>query len=212
MSAHFGHEPVRRRTPEAAPRLARVEAVHGGARVPGLDGFLAEVQQRAYRFAFYELWDREAALDAVQDSMLRLTERYADRPASEWPAIFFTILRNRTTDVKRWRLLERVRGLVRGERRDDGAPELWDGVAGPAHELPEAQVAAREQRAAIDTALRALPERQRQVFLLREWQGLSTLETAATLGCSAGAVKQHHFRALKALRARLSEVWDDDTQ
>lgn len=197
--------------PETASRLALAAAMRGGASVPGLDAFLADVQQRAYRFAFYELWDREAALDAVQDSMLRLTERYADRPVGEWPAIFFTILRNRTTDAKRWRLVERVRGLVRNERRDEDTPDPWDSVAGPAHERPEARLAARQQKTAIDSALRALPERQRQVFLLRECQGLSTLETAQALGCSAGAVKQHHFRALKALRARLSEVWDNDT-
>ena len=85
-----------------------------------IETFLARIEHRAYRFALYELWDREAALDAVQDSMCRLVERYADRPATEWPAIFFTILRNRTTDAKRWRMMERLRGLLPfGSRNDD---------------------------------------------------------------------------------------------
>lgn len=188
---------------------------HGNAATPGrpvLDAFLAGVEQRAYRFAYYELWDRDAALDAVQDSMLRLAERYADRPSAEWPAIFFTILRNRTTDAKRWRLTQRLRGFLTPTRRGDDTDSLWEHVAGPTHERPDAKLAAREQRAAIERALQALPARQRQVFLLRELQGLSTIETARAMGCSAGAVKQHYFRALKALRAGLSEVWDHDTR
>ncbi len=193
-----------------------VSAVKSGspARLPALDAFLAEVERRAYRFALYETRDRDVALDVVQDSMLKLAERYADRPASEWPAIFFTILRNRATDAKRWRLAQQLRGLVwRDTARDDGDDESpWEKLAGPAHERPDARLNAREQRGAIDAALRALPSRQRQVFLLREWQGLSTLETAQAMGCSAGAVKQHYFRALRALRARLSEVWYDDTR
>lgn len=196
--------------PETAPRVAVADPGGTGKSGPALDRFLAEVERRAYRFAFYELWDRDAALDAVQDSMLRLAERYAGRPATEWPALFFTILRNRTTDAKRWRLAERVRGFLRNDALDVNA--LWDSIAAPGHERPDARLAARQQRAAIDTALRALPKRQRQVFLLREWQGLSTLEAAQAMGCSAGAVKQHYFRALKALRAQLSEVWNDETR
>ncbi len=67
------------------------------------------------------------------------------------------------------------------------------------------------RRRALEQALGELPLRQRQVFLLREWQGFSVEETARILGCSAGAVKQHHFRALKALRGKLAEVWHDES-
>ncbi|WP_197703175.1 RNA polymerase sigma factor [Sulfurifustis variabilis] len=185
-------------------------AVEGASTGQTLGQFLASVEHRAYRFALYELWDREAALDAVQDSMLRLTERYADRPSAEWPAIFFTILRNRATDAKRWRAWRRVRGLLRGDRygeEDDPLASIPSPVDGP-----DAGAEARQQRERIEEALRALPARQRQVFLLREWQGLTAVETAQVLGCSVGAVKQHHFRALKALRAKLSEVWHGETR
>ncbi len=175
-----------------------------------MESFLAGVEQRAYRFALYELWDREAALDAVQDSMWRLVERYRRRPAAEWPALFFTILRNRTTDAKRWRGLQRLYGLIRGAGKDDGERErLWANIPAAAHETPEAQHGAAEQRRALERALAELPARQRQVFLLREWQGLSTAEAAQVLGCSEGSIKQHHFRALQALRAKLAEVWHE---
>lgn len=190
--------------------VAPASAGEGAPAEQTLEQFLAGVEHRAYRFALYELWDREAALDAVQDSMLRLTERYAGRPSAEWPAIFFTILRNRATDAKRWRTWQRVRGLLGGDRStedDDPLASIPSPIGGP-----DAGAEARQRRERIEEALRTLPARQRQVFLLREWQGLTAVETAQVLGCSVGAVKQHHFRALKALRTRLSEVWHDETR
>ena len=179
---------------------------------PTIESFLADVEQRAYRFAMYELWDRDAALDAVQDSMWRLVERYGAKPAAEWPALFFTILRNRTTDAKRWRVVERMRGLFGGGARNDEAHErALLAVPASAEETPEAQRTATEQRHALEHALAELPGRQRQTFLLREWEGMTTAETAQALGCSVGTVKQHHFRALQALRAKLSKVWHEQT-
>lgn len=178
-----------------------------------LEAFLRDVEQKAYRFAHYELWDRDAALDAVQDSMLKLATHYRDRAPMEWPALFFTILRHRTVDALRARKLERLRGLFTGRRRaDEDEPEgaAWERLPAPAHEGPEAIAATRQRRRAVDTALRQLPARQRQVFLLRELQQLTTEETAQVLGCSVGTVKQHHFRALTALRALLTEAGNHD--
>ena len=175
--------------------------------------FLRDIEQKAYRFAHYELWDRDAALDAVQDSMLRLATRYRDRPSSEWPALFFTILRHRTVDAQRARRLDRLRGLFGGRRRgdaDDNDESSWERLPAPSHEGPETVTATAQQRRALDAALHRLPARQRQVFLLRELQELSSVETAQVLGCSVGAVKQHHFRALAALRALLTEDWHHD--
>lgn len=177
-----------------------------------IEAFLAGVEHRAYRFALYELRDRDAALDAVQDSMWRLVERYSDRPANEWAALFFTILRNRATDAKRWRIGQQLRGLLNGNRRrseEHDQEDPWVNISAPVHESPEAQQLASEQRSALEQALQNLPARQRQVFLLREWQGMTTAETAQALGCTEGTVKQHHFRALQALRSSLSEVWHE---
>lgn len=173
-----------------------------------IEAFLESVEHRAYRFALYELRDRDAALDAVQDAMWRLVEKYSDRPSAEWPALFFTILRNRTTDAQRWRIAQRLRGLLGGFAGGNAdADDAWLDLPAPANESPEAERAASEQRYALERAIADLPARQRQVFLLREWQGMTTLETAQALGCSEGTIKQHHFRALQTLRTKLSEVW-----
>lgn len=186
----------------------------------GLEGFLAGVEQRAYRIARAALWDHEQALDVVQDSMLKLVEKYSGRAESEWPALFFTILSNRINDVRRWRRVREntarvlsVFGIGGGDSDDEETERLRATTQGEplaANLSPDAALHARRQRAAIDAAVAQLPERQRQVFLLREWQEFSIKETAATLGCTEGTVKQHHFRALKALRESLAEVWNHE--
>ncbi len=49
-------------------------------------------------------------------------------------------------------------------------------------------------------ALEDLPPKQRAVVVLRYYEDLTELETARALDCSVGAVKQHHSRAIRALR------------
>lgn len=172
-----------------------------------LEAFLARSAHRAYRFARCLSLDHDAALDAVQESMLKLVEHYAHRPQTEWPALFFTILRNAIRDMQRWRLRWSWPFAAARRDADDGSEAAAVDIASSA----EARYAAGRQRAALEHAILDLPLRQRQVFLLREWQGFSIEETARILGCSEGSVKQHHFRALQALRRQLSEVWHEHT-
>ena len=179
---------------------------------------LDEVQHKAYRIALYRLGERESALDAVQDSMLRLVERYPNKPHSELVPLFYTILNNRITDAHRWNRLRRggyrllaALGVAAGEPGTGAETAPHDPAARADHE-PDAELLGSELRRQIDRALWRLSDRQRTVFLLREWQGLSVEETARVVGCSAGSIKQHHFRALRALRRELAGVWDDETQ
>ena len=135
--------------------------------------------------------------------MLKLAERYPDRPEGEWPALFHRILHSRIMD---WFRRNKVRGrwrvwLAGGEERGDplenqpAAPSV-----GPEHG------AAREQMTqALEAALHALPARQQQAFLLRAWEGLDVAQTASAMGCSQGSVKTHYSRAVHALRGRLAE-------
>jgi len=183
-----------------------------------LESFFAEHEDKAFYVAYAALWDREAALDAVQESMLRLVQYYRHKTADEWPALFRTILNSRINDIRRKRLLEQgkhklvsLTGLFRGNRDDENdnsefelpAQERTDGVT-----APEVEYIAQELRQHITQALHSLSERQRQVFILREWRGMSITETATTLGCSENSIKQHHFRAMRELRKKLAEVWD----
>jgi RNA polymerase sigma-70 factor (ECF subfamily) len=183
-----------------------------------LEAFFVEHEEKAFYIAYGALWDREAAMDAVQESMLRLVQYYRHKPAADWPALFRTILNSRINDVRRKRLLEQgkhrlvsLTGLFRGKRDDDQDDSEYDLPAADRSDgasAPEVEYIAQELRQRVAQALQALSERQRQVFILREWRGMSISETAATLGCSENSIKQHHFRAMRELRKQLAEVWD----
>ena len=167
-----------------------------------LDQFLAGVERRAFRLAELALGQREDALDAVQDSMVKLMQ-YRRRPASEWAPLFWSILRRQLTDRHRRNAVrKRVLGFFgRSDELREDPIETWpDPQADPARQFAE-QSAWR----ALGRALRALPARQRECFLLRELQGLNVAETAAAMGCSEGSVKTHLSRAIGALRHHLED-------
>jgi len=167
-----------------------------------LNQFCAQVRVRATRMALIELRDAAAAADVVQDSLLKLVSHYHDRPAQEWPPLFYSILRNRITDVHRRRKMEKIFDFFFSSDDEDDAPPSWESIAdsalGPEAELANAQLAGR-----IADALSALSPRQREAFLLREMEGLSIVDTAAAMKVSEGSVKTHHMRALTRLRELL---------
>jgi RNA polymerase sigma-70 factor (ECF subfamily) len=181
-----------------------------------VDKFLAESEYKAFKIALYALRDEQAALDVVQDAMFKLVQKYSNKPESEWPALFFTILNNRITDVRRWRKLHEAAGRTISlfRSREGGEEDLIESGLGadknPPQNQPETAVLAKQLRNEIDKALEYLSDRQRQVFILREWQGMSVRDTASVLGCSEGSVKQHHFRAMRSLREKLAGVWNHE--
>jgi RNA polymerase sigma-70 factor (ECF subfamily) len=171
-----------------------------------LEAFLASVERKAFRIAQIALRHEADALDVVQDAMMQLSSRYASRPAQEWKPLFYRILENRVRDVQRRRSVRnRVMSYMpwRGEDEEEAVDPVEQAVdQGP---LPPAQLESDEAMAALEQAIAALPTRQRQAFLLRNFEGLDVAETAAAMKCSPGSVKTHYFRALQALRSKLGE-------
>jgi RNA polymerase sigma-70 factor (ECF subfamily) len=172
-----------------------------------LDQFLASVEKRAFKIAQLGLRNEDDALDAVQDSMMKLVQSYAARPADEWRPLFYRILTNRVRDMQRRRT---VRGrimawLPAGDAQDD---DEYDPIAqAPSPDVsPARRLELDEAIGVLETAVAELPARQQQAFLLRNFEGLDVAETASAMGCSEGSVKTHYFRALENLRARLGEV------
>lgn len=179
-----------------------------------LDAFLAAVERKAFVIARLSVGNDDDALDIVQDAMLRLCENYADRPASEWAPLFYRILDNRIVDRHRPRGFER---LKRWLGPAGAAPDGFDGGLGPdavdllpgAVSGPDELADASRHIASLNARLAQLPHRQRQVFLLRCWQGMGVEETARALGISAGSVKTHLSRAMAALGRHFQEVSDE---
>jgi len=180
------------------------DSTQDGARA--LDMFLASVERKAFRIAQIALRHEADALDVVQDAMLQLSSRYGSRPPEEWRPLFYRILENRVRDVQRRRSVRnRVMSYMPWNKDDDedAADPIDQAVDRGA--LPPAQLESDEAMAALEQALAGLPARQRQAFLLRNFEGLDVAETAAAMKCSQGSVKTHYFRALKALRSKLGE-------
>ena len=167
----------------------------GGA--PTLDGFLAAIGARAFRFAELGLRHRDDALDAVQDAMMKMLG-YRDRPASEWTPLFWSILRSRIVDAQRRRLF-RLRWMLPQAATDE---EIDWSDTGPDPSRSHDQ---REAYARLADALRALPARQREAFTLRVLEDLDVATTARVMGCSEGSVKTHLFRARESLQHQLEE-------
>ncbi len=174
-----------------------------------MNQFLMDVEKKAFRMAQLAVSNPEDAMDIVQDSMLILARKYAKRPATEWPPLFFRILQNRIRDCYRRRASHnRVFSLFSAFRGDDD-DALDIGQLHPSPEVtqPEARSALDGATAEVERALVTLPLRQRQAFLLRSWEGLSVAETATAMDCSEGSVKTHYSRAVHKLRDVLGDHW-----
>lgn len=175
-----------------------------------LNDFLRSVEKRAFKRSVYLVRDDDAALDIVQDAMMRLAEKYFDRPAAELPLLFQRILSNATMDWFRRQkvrrsLIQNMSDFESGDPQDDfdllEALETADGAMGSlsaADEVSRAQILR-----AIDREVAELPARQREAFLLRYWEEMDIAETAAVMGCSEGSVKTHCSRAVHALAKTL---------
>ena len=161
--------------------------------------FLAGIEGRAFRFAEVALRQRDDALDAVQDAMMKMLA-YRDRTPSEWQPLFWSILRNRIIDVQR-RGLFRLRWLIPGSTDKEGEPLDW-ADDGPD---PSRNHDSREAWTRIGDALKNLPARQREAFTLRVLEELDVADTAKAMGCSEGSVKTHLSRARDALQRQLEE-------
>jgi RNA polymerase sigma-70 factor (ECF subfamily) len=171
-----------------------------------LNRFLMDVEKRALRIAEISVRDRDEALDIVQEAMIKLARKYADREHAEWAPLFYRILQNGVRDWRRRRMLRnRVMSWFGGGDSDEYDPVAL--AADPAGRTPDEQLQSREAMRSLERALTALPLRQREAFMLRTFEGLDVAGTALAMGCSAGSVKTHYSRAVHSLRETLGEHW-----
>lgn len=158
----------------------------------------------------FAVHEEDAALDIVQDAMLKLAEKYGDRPEEEFPMLFQRILQNTIRDYYRrskvrsmWTTVLSAFSGDEDEEHDPletiAADEDDNGLKTPESKLLQAQTLT-----AIEDEIKKLPARQREAFLMRYWEDMDVAETAAAMGCSEGSVKTHCSRATHALAAALS--------
>ena len=155
-------------------------------------------QHRLVRFAERMLGDSDMAQDIAQEAFLRLW-----RSRSSWPAAhdlgsyLFRITRNLCVDYIRTRHPTAVLNEV------DGFEPVTD--ADPATTIQFRALAEQVRCIVI-----ALPELQREVFVLSHYEELSYREIAAIVGCPIGTVASRKFQAVETLRRRLGRWADSD--
>lgn len=176
-----------------------------------LSEFLQSIEKRAYKRSLYHVRDEEAALDIVQDSMMKLAEHYGDKPVNELPMLFQRILSNTTLDwfrrnTTRKALFSNFSDFESG--KDDGDFDILEALS--SENESQKSLSAEDNFASsatvrdIEEEIQNLPLRQREAFLLRYWEDLDVSETAAAMGCSEGSVKTHCSRAIQSLSKALT--------
>ncbi|WP_047540896.1 RNA polymerase sigma factor [Methylotenera versatilis] len=175
-----------------------------------ISDFLRDVERRAFKQTVYAVREEQAALDIVQDSMLKLAEKYADKPVAEYPMLFQRILQNTMRDFWRrqkvrnlWTTLLSSFGAGQDGEEDHDPLETID--VEDASENPMAQLERSQTMKVIEKAIEKLPARQREAFILRYWEDMDVAETARSMGCSQGSVKTHCSRAVHTLAATLEK-------
>jgi RNA polymerase sigma-70 factor (ECF subfamily) len=165
--------------------------------MPSYDELHRLHRDRLTRLCGVLLGDPDEAADAVQDVFAKLHRAVTtDSREIEWSAWLTRVAVNVCRDRRRsgWWRWWRERGRV----FDDGA---FDRTV----RTPEDELIGRETQRRIWTAMNRLPARQREVFALRQLDGLSTADAADALGIGAGSVKRHLFRAVHALRRAMGD-------
>ena len=172
--------------------------------------FLKSVEKRAFKRSVYHVRNDEAALDIVQESMMKLAEHYGHKPADELPMLFQRILSNCTLDWFRRQKTHNALFSNMGDfesANEEGDFDLLETLHASSgseqNESTESQTDRAQTLRAIESEIQELPARQREAFLLRYWEELDVAETAAAMGCSQGSVKTHCSRAVHALAQAL---------
>ena len=156
-----------------------------------VEQFLKHIERRAFHMARISTGNADSAMDIVQDSMYKLVEKYSTKQACGWRPLFYRILSRRLN----YYVSEITDPIDRAEGRRSETPD---------------EMMMRSQRIQrLNYSVQQLPNRQRQAFMLRCWEGLSTIETANAMEISTGSVKTHYSRAMHALRDMLEDYRHD---
>jgi RNA polymerase sigma-70 factor (ECF subfamily) len=178
-----------------------------------LSDFLKNSERRAFKQVYYAVKDEDAALDIVQDSMIKLAQSYGDKNIEELPLLFTRIVQNCTKD---WFRRQKVRNtwvtlfskFGKNEDNEDIDPQDFfenseESSFGRESSL---QIERMELSTILEKEIEKLPKRQREAFLMRYWEEMDIAETAAAMGCSEGSVKTHCSRASQTLAAALKKL------
>ena len=191
-----GHDPATP-GPAALGGLADRARDGGDAALEQLVSVSARVVRR---WALVRLSHAADSDDVMQEVMIRVIRSIETWPTREsFAPWLYTVTRNAATDRLRRRRRQRDRG---------GSDALLDTVPAVGGD-PSVALVRRELAGLLETFMRELPHRQREVFDLIELQGVPAKEVAKLIGIRAASVRGSLFKARGTLRRRILAAWPD---
>ncbi|HUS19087.1 MAG TPA: sigma-70 family RNA polymerase sigma factor [Terriglobales bacterium] len=173
-----------------------------GLSLEDFDGLVTGMQMRVYRLLLGMLRDQDAAETLTQDCFLKAYQgRRSYRGEASLSTWISQIAINLARDHQRNRKSDFWRKLFKGNEHFEAAAAAMPDRQ-PSHERA---LVAQEQVAAVWEAAEELSPQQRAVFVLRFVEDKTMEEIAEATGLKVGTVKIHLFRAVRAVRARVSE-------
>jgi RNA polymerase sigma-70 factor, ECF subfamily len=189
-------------------------AAYRGGDVAAFEALLARHEKPIWSYLRRFVRHDEAAEDLLQEVFLRVVRDAQDAGASGWKGEakfstwLYTIARNLCVDRSRREAIRRAASMDATTGDGEAAASLHDRLAAPDRGA-DAVLAGRQAADRIDRAVAALPDDQREVFLMREVMELPFAEIAVVVGASEPTVKSRMRYALEKLRAALADLAGD---
>lgn len=159
-----------------------------------------------FAFLYRQCPTREAAVDLTQDVFARVIRGASSfRHGSRFSTWIYSIARNLAVDAARKRRHRNHLSLDQSLSGD--GPSLGDKIpdAGPG---PDRSSTGKQLKDDLAKAISKLPDEQREVFVLREYNGLSFKEIAQITDAKEGTIKSRMRYALESLRSELTDYTD----
>lgn len=189
-----------------ASDLSLVQRVQRGER-GAYDLLVLKYQHKVVKLVMRYLRDPAEAEDVAQEAFIKA---YRALPQFRGDSAFYTWLYRIAINTAKNALASRDRNPVSYELDtrggSDEGPDLVGRLKDP--ETPEGLALTEEIRDTVNRAIEALPEDLRTAIILRELEGMSYEEIAASMDCPVGTVRSRIFRAREAIDRRLREVFD----
>ena len=168
------------------------------------DEIVSRFQGRVYAVAYRVVGNREDALDVSQEVFIKVYRKIDSwKPTGGFLPWVLRMTTNHSIDHLRKR-----RRYPEQPLEEAFVPTSAGASVEPASMKTETDVNAREIESRIRRALPVLSPSQREVFLLRHYEGLQLAEIAESMHCTVGSVKVHLFRALKKLQVELADLYE----
>jgi RNA polymerase sigma-70 factor (ECF subfamily) len=166
------------------------------------DELIRRHQARVYAVAYRFAGNREDALDIAQEALFKAYRKLGGwEPRTGFVPWLMRVTTNHAIDHLRRSKRRRTARLT-----DEYPGREADTLTGHSAAQPEAAARAGEIGRHVHQALERLSNAQRNVFVLRHYEGLQLAEIAEVLECSIGSVKVHLFRAVRKLRLELKDI------